>query len=98
MLVMKTILTLLVVLITSINAFAETGTPIKEFNLKIESYVEVTSPKMDTDLDRGTVVASPIIKTANTNEKSIARLYKFKNSRVKKALAFKTKRDVAKMA
>ena len=97
MLVMKTVLTLVVVLITSINAFAETGTPVKEFNLKFESYVEVTSPKMDTDLDRGTVVATPIIETANTNEKSIARLYKFKNSRVKKALAFKTKRDVAKM-
>ena len=95
---MKTVLTLLVVLITSINAFAETGTPVKEFNLKIESYAGVTSPKMDIDLDRGTVVATPIVETANTNEKSIARLYKFKNSRVKKALAFKTKRDVAKMA
>ena len=31
-------------------------------------------------------------------EVKVARLYKFKNSRVKKALAFKTKRDKAKMA
>lgn len=31
-------------------------------------------------------------------ETKVARLYKFKNSRVKKALAFKTKRDSAKMA
>lgn len=31
-------------------------------------------------------------------ETKVARLYKFKNSRVKRALAFKTKRDNAKMA
>ena len=36
------------------------------------------------------------IKLENTTE--VARLYKFKNSRVKKALAFTTKRNKAKMA
>jgi hypothetical protein len=31
-------------------------------------------------------------------ETEVARLYKFKNSRVKKALSFKTKKDKAKLA
>ncbi|MDC6367474.1 MULTISPECIES: hypothetical protein [Flavobacteriaceae] len=32
------------------------------------------------------------------NGKEVARLYKFKNSRVKKALSFKTKKNRAKLA
>jgi len=36
------------------------------------------------------------VKTETTTE--VARLYKFKNSRVKKALSFTTKRNKAKMA
>jgi len=32
------------------------------------------------------------------NETEVARLYKFKNSRVKKALTFKTKRNNSKIA
>lgn len=33
-----------------------------------------------------------------TTENNVARLYKFKNSRIKKALSFRTKRNRAKMA
>lgn len=43
-----------------------------------------------------TVSTSKEIKLENKTE--VARLYKFKNSRVKKALAFTTKRNKAKMA
>ena len=38
------------------------------------------------------------IVTPTANENSVARLYKFKSSRVKKALSFTTKRNKAKMA
>ena len=38
------------------------------------------------------------VEEVKLEEVKVARLYKFKNSRVKKALAFKTKRDKAKMA
>ncbi len=38
------------------------------------------------------------IVTSTTNENTVARLYKFKNSRVKKALSFTTKRNKAKLA
>jgi len=38
------------------------------------------------------------IKIEKTSNKEVARLYKFKNSRIKKALSFTTKRNKAKMA
>lgn len=38
------------------------------------------------------------INKTTVKESSVARLYLFKNSRVKKALAFKTKRNRPKMA
>ncbi len=43
-----------------------------------------------------TVEKTVVIKTAE--ETKVARLYKFKNSRVKKALSFTTKRNKAKLA
>lgn len=42
-------------------------------------------------------VATPSIEQAKGNTE-VARLYMFKNSRVKKALAFKTKRNRSKIA
>lgn len=95
---MKAVLTLVLVLITGVAALANTGKPLKEFNLNIESHVEVTSLKMDTVLDSGIIVATNGVEDAIANEKSVARLYKYKNSRVKKALAFSTKNNKAKMA
>lgn len=38
------------------------------------------------------------IEKATTQDNQVARLYMFKNSRVKKALSFKTKRNKSKMA
>ncbi|MEM1338095.1 MAG: hypothetical protein AAF717_01080 [Bacteroidota bacterium] len=45
-----------------------------------------------------TVNLTITIKKTTVSEGSVARLYLFKNSRVKKALAFKTKRNRPKMA
>ncbi len=95
---MKAVLTLVLVIITGAAALANTGKPVKEINPQIESYVQITSHKMDTLLDSGIVVASNNSEIEIANTKSIARLYKFKNSRIKKALAFTTKRNKAKMA
>jgi len=38
------------------------------------------------------------IVTPTAKENSVARLYRFKNSRIKKELSFKTKRNTAKLA
>ncbi len=43
-----------------------------------------------------TVEMTIVVPAANEN--SVARLYKFKNSKVKKALSFTTKRNKAKLA
>lgn len=38
------------------------------------------------------------IKKENNTNNEVARLYKFKNSRIKKALAFRTKKNRSKLA
>lgn len=43
-------------------------------------------------------VEMSIVTSTTTKENTVARVYKFKNSRVKKALSFKTKRNRAKLA
>jgi len=43
-------------------------------------------------------VEMSVVTTTTTKENTVARVYKFKNSRVKKALTFKTKRNKAKLA
>lgn len=95
---MKAVLTLVLVIITGASALANTGKPVTSFNPQIESYVQTTPNEVDTVLVSGLVVTSDISKDEFANEKSLARLYKFKNSRIKKALAFTTKRNKAKMA
>ena len=52
--------------------------------------------KVDTTAKQ--VVLNIKIEKTEVQEQQVARLYLFKNSRVKKALAFKTKRNRAKMA
>ncbi len=98
MLVMKPILTILFVIVLGASALASTGNRISEFNPEIESYDKVAPLKMDIILDSGIVIASSYNEVEITNTKSVVRLYKFKNSRIKKALSFSTKRNKAKMA
>ncbi|WP_297765971.1 hypothetical protein [uncultured Muriicola sp.] len=42
--------------------------------------------------------ATKEIVTATAKENSVARLYRFKNSRIKKELSFKTSKNTAKLA
>ncbi len=85
---MKAILTLLFVLIFGAIALAQ----------NIESHDKVQSTKM------GVVLVNSIDRTISKKEMAaqkkngVARLYRFKNSRVKKELAFATKRNKAKLA
>lgn len=81
---MKTILTLLFVLFIGLAAQAQ-------------SSVENTQIKVTT-IEMGIVTSTSFEKIDNDNKIEVARLYKFKNSRIKKALKFTTKRNRAKMA
>ncbi len=79
---MKTILTLLFVLIIGGVAQAQDAT------------VEVKGEIIKTS-----IVTSTSYKNITLESKTeVARLYKFKNSRIKKALSFTTKKNKAKMA
>lgn len=81
---MKTIITLVLVIFLGVSAQAQNNT--KE--LKVET------------MEMGIVGASSSIVKDVVLEKEteVARLYKYKNSRIKKALKFTTKRNKAKMA
>jgi len=79
---MKAILTLLFVLIIGGVAQAQ--------DIAIEVKVEMI---------KTSIVTSTSYKNVTLESKTeVARLYKFKNSRIKKALSFTTKRNKAKMA
>ena len=47
---------------------------------------------------KATVVLNSTANKISKTEKEVARLYLFKNSRIKKELAFKTKRNRSKLA
>jgi len=64
------------------------------FVLFIGVVVQAQDSKVDTKVE--TIEMS--IVTSTTKENTVARLYKNKNSRVKKALSFTTKRNKAKLA
>ena len=85
---MKAILTLIFVLIFGLTAFAQ--------NTNTNDTVEPI--KMGIVLDSGVITINNTKEVKIDTEKSVARLYKFKNSRVKKALAFTTKKDRPKLA
>jgi hypothetical protein len=85
---MKAILTLLFVLFFGLTAFAQ----------NTNSNDTVESIKMGIVLDSGVITINDTKEVKINTEKSVARLYKFKNSRVKKALAFTTKKDKPKLA
>ncbi len=79
---MKTIATLIFVLFIGVAAQAQTATE----EVKVET-IEMT-------IVTSTASEEVTLETAT----EVARLYKYKNSRVKKALSFTTKRNNAKMA
>jgi hypothetical protein len=85
---MKAILTLIFVLFFGLTAFAQ--------NTNTNDTMEPI--KMGIVLDSGVNTINDTKEVKIDTEKSVARLYKFKNSRVKKALAFTTKKDKPKLA
>ena len=85
--VMKAILTILFVLFLSLNVNAQNT----ETNDTVEPF------EIGAVLDNGVDTTYDLKEVKTTTEKSVARLYKFKNSRVKKALTFTTKKDKPKL-
>ena len=86
---MKAILTLILVLAFGAAAMAHS---------KISNYEKVETYALDTVLDSS--LDRPFIdeEIVNAGEKKIARVYRSKNSRVKKALSFTTKKSRPKLA
>ena len=82
---MKAIVTIIFIIFFGITAQAQNNT--KEVKVATIEMSIVTTTTTETKNE---------VKTDTTTE--VARLYKFKNSRVKKALSFTTKRNKAKMA
>ena len=83
---MKTIITLIFVLFISVAAQAQNNTK----DVKVET--------IEMNIVTLTFIEEVSFEAFTTgNETEVARLYKFKNSRIKKALTFITKRNKAKM-
>jgi len=95
---MKSIVTLLFILFCGVAALANANDHSIELHPKIESYDQVQFSKVGNLLDSSTIAVTEFTEVKTATETEVARLYKFKNSRIKKALAFKTKRNKAKMA
>lgn len=85
---MKAISTLIIVLLFGAMALAQ----------NTENNVDVETFKMDFVLDSGISTIEPRVKIAKSEQNQVARIYKFKKSRVKKALTFTTQRNKAQMA
>ena len=84
---MKTVLTLATILIIGATALANTQTDVKIDG--IEMGVVLVAGASDLDGTPQTTIGA---------EDGVARLYRYENSRVKKALSFVTKRTKAKLA
>ncbi|MGB5387565.1 MAG: hypothetical protein WBN20_12345 [Eudoraea sp.] len=61
-------------------------------------FIGVAAQAQDSKVDTKVETIEMSIVTSTTKENTVARLYKNKNSRVKKALSFTTKRNKAKLA
>ena len=85
---MKAVLTLLLTLFFGVLALAQ--------NESTDAKVETI--KMDIVLDLGADGSIGFKQVKTPEEVDLARVYKFKNSRVKKALAFSTKKSRPKLA
>ncbi len=81
--VMKVILTFIAVSFFTTTAFTQ--------NTSEEVKVETTTVSVELK------TADQVVKETK-NETEVARLYMFKNSRIKKELAFRTKRNKSKLA
>lgn len=79
---MKTIATLFFVLLIGFSAQAQAAPAVSKV----------------TTIEMGIVNHIPSANSVKEDQNSVARLYKFKNSAIKKALAFSTKRNRAKLA
>lgn len=82
---MKTLFTIVFVLFIGVTAQAQSAT---------EATKEV---KVET-VEKGIAISIQFEEVTLESTTEVARLYKFKNSRIKKALKFTTKRNKAKMA
>jgi len=61
-------------------------------------FIGVTAQAQDSEVATKVETMEMNIVTTTTKENTVVRLYKNKNSRVKKALSFTTKRNKAKLA
>ena len=61
-------------------------------------FIGVAAQAQDASQEVKVMNVEMTIVTPAANENGVARLYKFKNSRVTKALSFTTKRNKAKLA
>ncbi|MDH3697648.1 MAG: hypothetical protein OER83_06130 [Flavobacteriaceae bacterium] len=61
-------------------------------------FIGLAAQAQDTSSEAKVNTVKMSIVTSSIKENPVARVYKFKNSRVKKALSFKTKRNKAKLA
>ena len=87
---MKALLTLLFVIFFGAVALAQ--------EVKSTDYDQVETIEIGTLLDTGIVGTLSGQEVEKSQKNRVAYLYMFKNSRVKKALSFRTKRNKAKLA
>ncbi|MDB4270923.1 hypothetical protein N9896_02395 [bacterium] len=85
---MKAFLTLVLILLFGAVALAQ----------KTTHYGKVETFQMDIVLDASLPVSHSSGQIEAAKEDAVARLYKFKNTRVKRALAFTTKKNNPKLA
>ncbi|MFD0798254.1 hypothetical protein ACFQZJ_12350 [Maribacter chungangensis] len=85
---MKTLLTFMFVLLINATAVAQ----------HTKNHDKVNIAQMDVVLVGGLPVFIALEKTGMETQNNLVRLYRYKNSRVKKALSFKTKKDKPKLA
>ncbi len=64
----------------------------------ITSFGQEVAKESKVEITPSNVVLKEVINIETVKEKEVARVYMFKNSRIKKELAFRTKRNRSKMA
>ncbi len=61
-------------------------------------FISFATQAQDNTAEVKVETAKKEVVTETTTENSVARLYRFKNSRIKKELSFKTSKNTAKLA
>jgi len=61
-------------------------------------FISFAAQAQENTAEVKTETAKKEIVTETTTENNVARLYRFKNSRIKKELSFKTSKNTAKLA